>query len=148
MKKCSKCKEEKSYNLFNKNSKKKDGYQNLCISCKKQQDKEYWDIHKDKWIKYYKVDRTNRSEYINKSKEKGCIKCGEKRYWVLDHHHLDPSKKERAVNNSGSISSLKKEIEKCVILCSNCHREFHHLERKDNITIKEYLIVVKDSLTS
>ena len=140
MKKCSRCKEEKSYDLFYKNSKRKDGHQDLCIECTKKQGKEHWAKHKDKWNKHYLVAQRERSEYINQSKgEIGCAKCGEKRYWVLDYHHLDPVVKERMVGNSGSLTSLKKEIEKCVVLCSNCHRDFHHLERNENITIEEYL---------
>ena len=39
---------------------------------------------------------------------------------VYDFHHLDPTQKE------GSVLDLKeKELEKCVLLCSNCHRLRH-----------------------
>lgn len=37
------------------------------------------------------------------------------------------------------IDSLKKEIDKCICLCANCHREFHYLEKQYGITIEEYL---------
>ena len=38
-----------------------------------------------------------------------------------------------------SFKTMKKEIEKCIVLCNNCHSEFHYLEREKNITIQEYL---------
>ena len=47
---------------------------------------------------------------------------------VMDLHHIDPSTKKDTVSNllkSGSLQSLQEEIDKCVVLCSNCHRLVH-----------------------
>lgn len=74
----------------------------------------------------------------------GCVKCGEKRPYVLDFHHKDPSIKDagiaRMTSNKNKIEDIQKEIDKCVVLCSNCHREFHHLEFTEGLTIEEYLL--------
>lgn len=77
----------------------------------------------------------------NKSRESGkslavqykggkCSNCGYNRCEsALDFHHMDPSKKEHEINilikNRVQFDSLKKELDKCVLLCSNCHREHH-----------------------
>ena len=58
-----------------------------------------------------------------------CYNCGYNRcYGALDVHHLDPSKKE--FNISGSHTRrwaiVEEELAKCVLLCSNCHKEEHH----------------------
>lgn len=37
------------------------------------------------------------------------------------------------------MDKVLEEIEKCIVLCANCHREFHYLENKEHITIQEYL---------
>ena len=60
---------------------------------------------------------------------------------MLDFHHIDPKQKEFNIGDFKKKSkiSILKEIEKCVPLCSNCHREFHHLERQEGITIYKYL---------
>ena len=40
---------------------------------------------------------------------------------------------------SSSIEKLIEEVDKCKLLCANCHREFHYLEKENNITLQEYL---------
>lgn len=47
---------------------------------------------------------------------------------VLEFHHLDPSEKDFAIAAKGhcrSWDSVKKELDKCVMLCANCHRIEH-----------------------
>lgn len=59
-----------------------------------------------------------------------CEVCGyDKCKAALDFHHLDPAEKDF---NLASISSTNRskdkviaELQKCVLLCSNCHREHH-----------------------
>ena len=56
-----------------------------------------------------------------------CICCGfDKHYSALDFHHLDPSIKEfNLTRNSIGWDKLQPELDKCVLLCSNCHRMIH-----------------------
>lgn len=62
-----------------------------------------------------------------------CINCGyNKNLSALHFHHVDPSKKEfkldlRKLGNS-SMKVLLKEIDKCLLLCANCHAEEHNPE--------------------
>jgi len=47
---------------------------------------------------------------------------------ALEFHHLIPKEKEFSISNMRSHSfddNIKKELDKCVLLCSNCHREEH-----------------------
>ena len=39
------------------------------------------------------------------------------------------------------VDEIFSEIEKCVLLCSNCHNEFHYLNNKDNLTLEDFLKV-------
>lgn len=56
-----------------------------------------------------------------------CACCGYDKYiGALEFHHLDPNKKEFGLSVGGLTRSLKKaliEAQKCVLVCSNCHRE-------------------------
>ena len=58
-----------------------------------------------------------------------CSRCGyDKCLDALDFHHLDESKKEFNLSRKGHTRSWKKvkeELDKCVLLCANCHREVH-----------------------
>lgn len=63
-----------------------------------------------------------------------CSNCGyDKCLAALEFHHLDPTQKDnKYVNMRGKFSDrLKKELDKCVLLCANCHREVHHLSNQD-----------------
>lgn len=63
-------------------------------------------------------------EFGGKCKICGYNKC----IGNLTFHHLDPSKKEFQISQSGRTLSIKKlrlEANKCVLLCHNCHGEVH-----------------------
>lgn len=57
-----------------------------------------------------------------------CIACGYyKSINSLSFHHLDPSKKDFEISGKHclSLDKLKREVDKCVLLCLNCHSEVH-----------------------
>ena len=58
-----------------------------------------------------------------------CERCGEDHPSCMDFHHKDPSEKEviisKAVHKGWGWEKIKKEIDKCEVLCSNCHRKEH-----------------------
>lgn len=52
----------------------------------------------------------------------GYSKCIE----ALEFHHIDASSKEFSISGkSSSFEKLKKEVDKCILVCSNCHKEIH-----------------------
>ena len=57
-----------------------------------------------------------------------CQKCGyNKFYGALEFHHLDPNEKDYDWGKlrKRNWSDIKLELDKCVCLCANCHRETH-----------------------
>ena len=56
-----------------------------------------------------------------------CQICGyDKCQEALEFHHLDPNEKSFQISGgTKSFESLKPEVDKCVLLCANCHRELH-----------------------
>jgi hypothetical protein len=56
-----------------------------------------------------------------------CSICGyNKCIKALDFHHLDRTKKEFGIAKNGFTRSwerVKAELDKCILVCSNCHRE-------------------------
>jgi DNA-binding MarR family transcriptional regulator len=57
-----------------------------------------------------------------------CEICGDKNIHHLVFHHNDSELKEININKlrNLSFSNKKKEIDKCKLLCANCHNEFHN----------------------
>ena len=73
-----------------------------------------------------------------------CSRCGyDKNLAALEFHHEDPDAKEAKISDMkcASLEVLRKELEKCEILCSNCHREEH----RKNMTKERILVVEKPS---
>lgn len=60
-----------------------------------------------------------------------CQQCGYSRCMAaLEFHHCDPSKKDftiSALKHTVFDESLKDELDKCRLLCSNCHKEEHYV---------------------
>jgi hypothetical protein len=58
-----------------------------------------------------------------------CSRCGYARCLeALEFHHLDSSKKDFGISDKGytrSWNKIREEIDKCVLVCANCHRELH-----------------------
>lgn len=68
----------------------------------------------------------------NHKESLGCSICGYNKCGAaLDWHHIDHTTKERRISVR-TYFSPKGEAEraKCILLCSNCHRELHWRERK------------------
>lgn len=58
-----------------------------------------------------------------------CVNCGGTFHSsVYDFHHRDPSEKDFEISKIKwkSFENFKDELDKCDLLCSNCHRELHY----------------------
>jgi hypothetical protein len=144
---CKKCNQTKDLDQFNPNPRLKDGYENRCRTCRnKQQNASYAQSrdHKRQQMKAWRKANPDRARINNhysvkvlKDKcqvirkqiltQNPCLICKEDRTPCLDFHHLDPKTKKSAVTFCRSYTSLMNEVNKCVVLCSNCHR-LHHAQ--------------------
>lgn len=87
---------------------------------------------------------SDRAEYLKKAVDKRrrkikemaiiykggkCALCGYNKYQgALEFHHLDKDSKDFGLSMSGltrSWDKTKKELDKCILVCSNCHKEIH-----------------------
>lgn len=103
--------------------------------CKKHGFVKFYKIKGD----YYKCSKC-RSEAVQRRRDKlkqmsveykggCCANCGYSRcIKALEFHHIDESKKDFGISHKGYTRSwerVKLELDKCIILCANCHREIH-----------------------
>lgn len=115
------------------------------LDAEKTHRKAYYEKNKDREIerskawyeknKDYKKAREKerceaRRKYINQIKSKPCDMCGGIfPPSAMDFHHIDPETKTnkggRGIERSWSIEKIDAEIEKCILVCANCHRIIH-----------------------
>lgn len=127
MKTCTGCKQEKPLTEFFASKRRKDGLQPRCKQCAH----DYY-AKPGTMKKYVERNLKRRNENQLKMKElknelKCCV-CGENEPACLDFHHTDPSEKEYTIStivHTHSWEKIVNEINKCVVLCSNCHRKVH-----------------------
>jgi 5-methylcytosine-specific restriction endonuclease McrA len=84
-----------------------------CKKCKAKKNKILRDNIKRKCVEY---------------KGGKCFVCGYNKFQgSLDFHHVNPKEKDFGIARvaSNSFESLKGELDKCILLCKNCHYEVH-----------------------
>ena len=77
---------------------------------------------------------------IKESRGGKCVRCGYDRCLkALEFHHIDPSKKDFTISNDHfKLLEAVKESKKCILICSNCHKELHdNLWTLEEINITE-----------
>jgi len=136
MKICSKCKNEKEEGEFFFKNKEKNILHSCCKECKREIDRTSYSENKnDRKIKVRKLANENiiknRNFFIEYKKTKVCDICGESRWYVLDFHHLKEKKHEIGdlIKHGCSLKTLIEELNKCIPVCANCHREIHYNEK-------------------
>jgi hypothetical protein len=87
---------------------------------------------------YKKATRAKNKKFIDDYKvARGCSRCSEKRLPCLEFHHLDPNGKKATINylykKAYRLATIKEEIEKCEVICRNCHAMEHEYDRNENV---------------
>ena len=140
MKTCIDCKKELELELF-PFDKSRNRYLSVCKKCTAIRTEKYRQNNKDKWRDNTKKHSEKYKTLIENWKSCGCQKCGDKRSYVIEAHHIDPTQKDFSIGTSmRGIKITEQELKKCIPLCANCHKEFHYLERQIGMNITEYLI--------
>lgn len=117
--------------------------------------KRYW-VHKKEISDYHK-EYNQKPEIKAKNKRKSrlrhlkfkswaieylggkCKRCGlVDKTCVYDFHHYDPTTKDVAFSLllGHSFETMKIEIDKCILLCANCHRLVHYNKETDFVKEK------------
>lgn len=144
-KKCTKCLQELPLEAFRWKNKALGKKHSQCKECQKKQEKIHYQESSTRRASIKetaKFQKENNFVLVENFKRQGCQKCGEKRLIALDCHHID--KKQKVLDiaqmiKSASEETLILELEKCIVLCANCHREFHYLEHNNGTTLEQYL---------
>ena len=101
----------------------------------------WYQRNKDRHRDTQRINRRKaRDEWIEFKSSLECQKCGFKHPAAIDFHHTNPENKEGEVNNwarNGQYARARAEVEKCIPLCSNCHRILHFEENRARIALQD-----------
>lgn len=116
MKECSKCKRTKELSEFYPSKTHSQGVMTYCKNC-------FNTKCQERWIK--------RKLYAIEHKGNQCEDCKihiiDSHYSIFEFHHLNPQEKDYDWNKLRlkPWSTIINEINKCALLCANCHRLRH-----------------------
>jgi hypothetical protein len=82
--------------------------------------------------KSIEIRRKNKQKALDYLGNK-CISCGyNKCSAALEFHHIDPSNKTNQISRmlTSKWNIILEELNKCILLCSNCHAEHHNSNNK------------------
>lgn len=71
-----------------------------------------------------KIKQQYKRKLAEIKKASGCVDCGEQNHIVLDFDHLRDKKYNisRMIHDGFSWKAIMREINKCEVVCANCHR--------------------------
>lgn len=125
---CKDCGGEYEIHYFVKNSRLKDGYTNQCKTCRNR-------IRKEKGLEL-SLQQKKMRDAVDYAGGK-CSSCGIKHDGlntvIFDFHHTNPEEKEHNISHlkTSTWERIQTEVDKCILLCSNCHRLEHQRIRND-----------------
>lgn len=135
MKRCPRCGIEKSLSDFGPNARRADGLQSYCRACRREYVRDHYARNADRYRTATAVRNERRRslvrKLIRKAKDRPCADCGVRYpFYVMDFDHRPGEKKLFNIGRDGltdqSADSVRREIDKCDVVCSNCHRARTH----------------------
>lgn len=132
---CNRCLVKKPFECFDFKNKKAGKRQSHCKTCRQVYSRTHYQNNKRIYINRSFANKNKRylriRTFLNDLR-KECIMCNENHESVLDFHHLNSSKKDYSIARLVSMKKISREIQKCIVLCSNCHRKYHWGKRQKN----------------
>lgn len=114
---CSSCGEYKTYDNFYPRTDRPGTYQPVCKECSSE----------EVVGRAYKLKKL-----LVEYKGGACSACGLKatadNLKVFDFHHIEPEHKDYSIRqfHLTPLNKLTDELDKCILLCANCHQHEHH----------------------
>lgn len=141
MKTCSKCHLPKNDNDFSPNK-------SACKVCRNTEQKLYAQNNKETVRAGENNKKIRNRNYIYNSKlNKACIDCGiTYDPCILQYDHINNNKVNKISNmiTNSSIERIQKEINKCELVCTNCHRNRTHSRTELNKIVKKSKTPIRD----
>ena len=127
---CTKCLLTKESDSFSFKNKTKEIKNTQCKDCLREANRLHYKGNKQAYILRNKERRKERKEWYRKYKASLCCnRCGFSTPAALQFHHTDDNKESsisQMVHSALTVEAIMYEINKCEVLCANCHMIHHH----------------------
>ena len=128
-KRCSKCKALKPLTEFNFKHRAAGVRHSYCRECGKELTRSHYRRRKRAYLDRNLRAYNERRLMVIAAKSRPCADCGvQYPYYVMDFDHREGVKKEFSLHEAQRVTkrAILREIEKCDVVCANCHRERTH----------------------
>ena len=137
MKTCIKCEKHKKNTEFSFRNKGENKRHNICKDCFRANNREHYADNRKKYIDKARqrqgtVKEANRDKILEYLLQHPCVDCGESDPIVLEFDHVRGKKHKMLtdmIHQSANWKSIKLELQKCDVRCSNCHKRKTAIER-------------------
>jgi len=133
---CATCSQEKDEGEFNWRYKALGIRHPTCRECQKSFRANWYRKNKDRHLqnvktRKYRVRDEARQFVLDYLSTHPCSECGESDPVVLEFHHIEGKDKDisHMVVDGRSLAAIQVEIERCRVVCANCHRRITARER-------------------
>jgi hypothetical protein len=137
MKRCVVCKQTKAEKEFNWRWKTQGRRWGTCKVCQRRQKNRYYAAHREEYnarkrIRTQTTRDAARQYVLDYLSTHPCVECGESDPMVLEFDHIHGRKSKAVsvmVSEGKTFEAIQVEIDKCQVLCANCHRRKTMKER-------------------
>ena len=126
---CSKCKATKPASEFNFKNMLLGKRHSYCKECGSNLTRSHYQSNKRQYLDRNARTSARHRALTRSAKLRPCVDCGvQYPYYVMDFDHRDGETKSFILSDVSRVTSksLMREIEKCDVVCANCHRERTH----------------------
>lgn len=126
---CSSCNLTKPVSEFNFKQRATLTRHSYCRECGKQLTRRHYARNKRAYLDRNARTYLRHRQLIRAAKSRPCADCSiQYPYYVMDFDHRDGASKEFALNSVSRKTerAILREMEKCDVVCANCHRERTH----------------------
>lgn len=122
-KRCGRCGRNREERFFNR--RRVSLLQPYCRDCQKDKAREHYEANREYYLAKSTRHRLKLRAIIQEAKSHPCADCGgEYPYYVMDFDHREGKEFNLGgAHTHKSIRAILDEIEKCDVVCSNCHRK-------------------------
>jgi len=123
---CSGCHVTKPIEEFNFKYRDRGVRHSYCRECGKTLTRSHYKRNKRSYLDRNARALARHREFMRRAKSRPCADCGiQYPYYVMDFDHRDGATKSFMLSDitRATSKSLLQEIEKCDVVCANCHRE-------------------------